>query len=291
MNRRNVCTMMGLALALCVAGGCDNVDLSTPKAAARALMTAMQDGNVGAAKAAVNATTDREKDAIAARVEMEYAALKLQRAMRARFEEARKEKDPDAEINEMLKGLDAAEVKIDGDTATLTGKGYLKFSFKKVGGKWRVEMPKQADDPAECRKIAKGLDQVAADVKSGKHKTFDEAQDAARKATSERSGAKAARTTAARVEIMNIKTALDTFEIDLGRYPTNEEGLMALVVAPAGNEKWHGPYIEKLPTDPWGHAYVYRFPGDHNKSGFDLSSMGPDGKVGGADNIDNWSEK
>jgi type II secretion system protein G len=291
MNRRNVCTMMGLALALCAAGGCDNVDLSTPKAAAKALMTAFKNGNASAAKAAANATTDKEKDAVAAAVELAQAGLKLERAMRAQFEEARKKKDPDAEFGEMLKGIDTAEVKIEGDTATLKGERYFKLDFKKVNGKWKVEMPKQVDDPDQLRKVAKAMDQVAADVKGGKYKTFGEAEDAAWKARSNERRTKAAFTTAAKTEIMIIKTALDTFEVDQGRYPTNEENLNALVVAPAGVKDWRGPYLEKLPTDPWGHAYVYRMPGEHNKAGFDLSSMGPDGKVGGGDDIDNWSEK
>jgi general secretion pathway protein G len=69
----------------------------------------------------------------------------------------------------------------------------------------------------------------------------------------------------ARVEVENIGTALDLFRLDVGRYPTEQEGLQSLFVQPQGLASWHGPYLRKLaiPTDPWGHPYVYRAPGRH----------------------------
>ncbi len=99
-----------------------------------------------------------------------------------------------------------------------------------------------------------------------------------------------ARLTAARTDIANLEVALDTFEIDTGRYPTTEEGLQALVEAPPGITGWKGPYIKRgVPKDPWGNDYRYQCPGQHNSSGYDLFSCGPDGKEGGDDDIDNWS--
>jgi len=99
-----------------------------------------------------------------------------------------------------------------------------------------------------------------------------------------------ARLTAARTDIANLEVALDTFEIDTGRYPTTEEGLQALVEAPPGITGWKGPYIKRgVPKDPWGNDYHYQCPGQHNSSGYDLFSCGPDGKEGGDDDIDNWS--
>jgi general secretion pathway protein G len=88
-----------------------------------------------------------------------------------------------------------------------------------------------------------------------------------------------ARVTAAQSDISNLKLAVNSFEIDNGRFPTSEEGLNALVEKPSGElPGWKHPYIEKLPTDPWGHPYVYRCPGNNNKD-FDLySAGGPDGK-------------
>ena len=65
-------------------------------------------------------------------------------------------------------------------------------------------------------------------------------------------------------------------------------------VWPAPNVKdWSGPYLQKgaVPRDPWGNAYQYRFPGQHNASGYDLYSFGPDGQDGGGDDIDNWTQK
>ena len=99
-----------------------------------------------------------------------------------------------------------------------------------------------------------------------------------------------ARQTAAKTDVSTLDGAIDQFEVDTGRYPTNEEGLRALVEQPANVQNWHGPYIKKgVPEDPWHNAYVYRYPGTHNTTGFDLLSMGPDGREG-TDDIDNWSQ-
>jgi general secretion pathway protein G len=101
-----------------------------------------------------------------------------------------------------------------------------------------------------------------------------------------------ARAAAAKTDISMLDGALDLFEQDCGRYPSTEEGLAALIVAPPGAQNWHGPYIKRnaIPKDPWGNAYVYRYPGSHNPNGVDLSSTGPDGRDGN-DDIDNWSQQ
>ncbi len=101
-----------------------------------------------------------------------------------------------------------------------------------------------------------------------------------------------ARIVAAQSSIANIEVALEAFEVDTGRYPTTEEGLQALVVAPPQLDTWRGPYIKRgIPKDPWGNNYVYRCPGEHNTNGYDLYSYGPDRQEGGDDDIDNWSEQ
>jgi general secretion pathway protein G len=101
-----------------------------------------------------------------------------------------------------------------------------------------------------------------------------------------------ARITAAGAEIANIEVALDAFEVDCGRYPSTEEGLQAVLEEPANVKGWHGPYLKRgMPRDPWGNPYVYREPGRHNTTGYDLYSLGPDGQEGGGDDIDNWSER
>lgn len=104
-----------------------------------------------------------------------------------------------------------------------------------------------------------------------------------------------ARITAARVDISGgIKTALEVFAIDCDRYPTTAEGLPALLNCPTNiaSNRWHGPYLNRNQTDPWGNDYVYRCPGIHNKNGYDLYSCGADGisKNGGddIDDINNW---
>ncbi|HNQ34835.1 MAG TPA: type II secretion system major pseudopilin GspG [bacterium] len=101
-----------------------------------------------------------------------------------------------------------------------------------------------------------------------------------------------ARITAASTDIASLEAALDLFEVDAGRYPSTEEGLEALVEVPAQLENWKGPYIKRgVPKDPWGNPYVYTSPGDNNSNSYDLYSYGPDGKDGGDDDIDNWSER
>ena len=101
-------------------------------------------------------------------------------------------------------------------------------------------------------------------------------------------GRPSAKIDVARNNIAALQTALEVFEVDVGRYPTAAEGLQALVAQPPGAQQWHGPYLSKLPKDPWGNPYLYRFPGKHNQNGFDLYSLGPDGKEGGGDDITNW---
>jgi general secretion pathway protein G len=91
----------------------------------------------------------------------------------------------------------------------------------------------------------------------------------------------------------SMKTPLTAYRISLGDYPSTEEGLQALVTAPENKaDRWKGPYIDspggKLPLDPWGEPYQYRYPGTHNKDGYDLWSKGPDKIDGTDDDIGNW---
>ena len=91
---------------------------------------------------------------------------------------------------------------------------------------------------------------------------------------------------AARAQIELLGTALDTLRLDVGRYPTTQEGLNALRRQPGDAQKWDGPYLKKeVPLDPWGRAYIYRSPGEHGPC--DLFSYGADGVPGGeGDNRD-----
>ena len=93
--------------------------------------------------------------------------------------------------------------------------------------------------------------------------------------------------TVAKAQIEAFEKSLDTYRLDVGRYPSTEEGLGALLVAPpAAGTRWNGPYLKKaVPLDPWGHAYQYRAPG--SKGEYDIVSMGKDGQPGGSgDNAD-----
>ena len=79
----------------------------------------------------------------------------------------------------------------------------------------------------------------------------------------------------ARLQIDQIGSTLDLFRLDVGRYPTSQEGLAALVARPASAPRWNGPYLKAttVPLDPWGRAYQYRSPGSDGR-GYDLFSLG-----------------
>lgn len=93
-----------------------------------------------------------------------------------------------------------------------------------------------------------------------------------------------------RNQIDAFEKALTAYRLDVGSFPASEQGLTALVKAPAGVKRWAGPYLSKeVPLDPWGNAYVYRFPGQHGP--YDILSYGHDGRPGGQGNdadIGSW---
>ncbi len=87
----------------------------------------------------------------------------------------------------------------------------------------------------------------------------------------------------AKAQIESLSKAMDMFRMDAGRYPTTAEGLGGLVKQPPGLARWNGPYLAKeMPMDPWGRAYVYKYPGTRGRE-FDIISYGSDGQPGGAD--------
>jgi general secretion pathway protein G len=96
---------------------------------------------------------------------------------------------------------------------------------------------------------------------------------------------------AAKVQVEALAAAIDSFHLDVGRFPSNDEGLEALISRPADGAKWDGPYVKKKDslTDPWGHAYRYRFPGQHGD--YDVFTLGASEREGGNENgkeIGNW---
>jgi general secretion pathway protein G len=84
----------------------------------------------------------------------------------------------------------------------------------------------------------------------------------------------------AQADIKNLETALDLFYLDVGRYPSEEEGLKVLYQRPDNVPNWGGPYLKKPPKDPWGRDYVYKFPGERGGA-YDITSLGADGQPGG----------
>ncbi|KQP12647.1 type II secretion system major pseudopilin GspG [Pseudorhodoferax sp. Leaf267] len=95
---------------------------------------------------------------------------------------------------------------------------------------------------------------------------------------------------AAQAQISALTSALNTYRLDVGHYPTDDQGLAALTARPAGVAKWDGPYLQKgVPADPWGRPYLYKSPGTHGE--FDLYSHGKDGQAGGtgdAADVTSW---
>lgn len=102
-----------------------------------------------------------------------------------------------------------------------------------------------------------------------------------------------ARVTVAKNDIRSISNALDMYKLDNFRYPTNEEGLKALVEKPASAKNWNPDgYLPQMPEDPWGNAYIYQRPGQKSRH-FDLYSLGADGEEGGEGtnaDIGNWDK-
>lgn len=96
-----------------------------------------------------------------------------------------------------------------------------------------------------------------------------------------------ARVQAAKTDInSSIPLALDLYEMDTGSYPDDLDSLRS---RPAQDgENWRGPYLKKKPVDPWSRPYLYKFPGEHNREGYDLYSLGKDGQAGTSDDVVNW---
>ena len=95
---------------------------------------------------------------------------------------------------------------------------------------------------------------------------------------------------AAKTQIAAFATSLNIYEVDNGGLPKGSEGLMDLVQAPSDVQSWKGPYMNKIPMDPWGRPYVYVSPGRNNPNSYDIYSLGTDGREGTEDDITNWSK-
>lgn len=100
-----------------------------------------------------------------------------------------------------------------------------------------------------------------------------------------------AKTDTAKLQIQGLENALDLYRLEVGRYPTQQEGLMALVDRPAAAARWSGPYVKRkeMLNDPWGRPFIYRIPGEHGD--YDLYTLGADGSgSGGGENqiVSNW---
>lgn len=105
---------------------------------------------------------------------------------------------------------------------------------------------------------------------------------------------KTANINAAKTQIGALETPLETYRLDVGDYPSTDEGLAALREMPSdvSEDKWAGPYLKKpIPDDPWGNPYQYEYPGTHDENVPDVWSMGPDMVDGTDDDIGSWVEE
>ena len=104
-----------------------------------------------------------------------------------------------------------------------------------------------------------------------------------------------AKMTQARAQIDGFMTALGTYKLDTGAFPTTEQGLAALRIKPADVLQWSGPYMPKdVPKDPWAHDYIYHFPGEHQTDEPEIICLGADGQPGGEGinaDIVSWKNK
>lgn len=99
-----------------------------------------------------------------------------------------------------------------------------------------------------------------------------------------------AKTKTAAVQIKDLESAAEMYKLDIGRFPSDQEGLQALVSQPSGVSGWNGPYLRKgLPADPWGNPYRYRSPGQNGE--VDIFTLGSDNAPGGdgeGADVGNW---
>lgn len=196
----------------------------------------------------------------------------------------------------MIDAVEKADVKIDGDTAQISSSGEPLMYMVRHDGKWQIDFAKMQETNPEVHLAPDEVDsnlgqlkiyQAALDnVNANKYATADEARADIKKRLDDFEKADpTAKIKSARTSIAMIKQALATFEVQEGRFPTEAEGLDALVHQPAGIQDWH-PYFEKLPKDPWGHDFVYHNPSKRDKDSFyDLFSPGPDGKPDTDDDV------
>jgi len=95
-------------------------------------------------------------------------------------------------------------------------------------------------------------------------------------------------------DLATLGNVLDTYYMQNNDYPSTDQGLKALLEKPTTNpipKNWNGPYLKKVPKDPWDREYKYKCPGEHNPDEYDLWSAGKDGQDGTDDDINNWDDK
>ena len=191
----------------------------------------------------------------------------------------------------------SAELKLTGRTIAagrtiflVMDQGVWKIDFDKT--QRAAEGPYNKDKVAAATARLLAYKDLIAQVQANKFKTRAQAQEELQKSfaaipvpRSKPGPADAAKRNGTLATISNLKTAIDTFEVDNGRLPREAEGLQVLLASPGGDvaASWCGPYITALPQDPWGHPYIYSNP---DRFTYNIVSAGPDGQFGTDDDID-----
>ncbi len=281
---------------------------SDPKDAVLMFLRAMVEGDEKMVFASLFLADDDAKKEAQAVLGEALAEQKWSDACTAAFSKPG-DPDPGAAAKKMIlddvtKSLVSATVTVAGDAAQVGLNPGTAISVARDQGVWKIDFFKTQrvlEGPynkevvaATAAKLQIRTDMIA-EVKAGKYATVEAASSEltqrlakvpAPKMPDANPRAVQANRLATIAEISNLKLAIEVFELDTGRYPSTDEGLGALIKRPAGmGNEWSGPYLEKMPQDRWGHDYIYRVPSANDPASFDLSSAGPDGKPGTADDI------
>jgi general secretion pathway protein G len=290
----SLCLLSASLLTACKKGP----DASTPKKAGTIFVTAAQAGDSDTLHQVAKGT-DAEFDMAKKIGQMLLAFNRFSTAASTKFGT---DGDTRGMTLDIASDFDNAEEKIEGDSAHLIPKAGTSdesepYHFIKDGSNWKLDLSfLDRDDTAKdkSRKLAETVpiwDQATKDVESGKFETFAAAKKAIKRRILRASlNESDAKIMSAQDDILSLEDALERYKTDAAEYPNTQDGLGALMQKPANATNWHGPYLKNSITkDPWGNPFIYFNPGAHNTNTYDLHSMGPDGKEGTPDDLDNWT--
>jgi len=273
-----------------------------PKSALRAMEQALAEGDENGVFDSIALTDERAKIEAPAIIGLTIAIQQLNLALSSAFDSAPAspylEKYEKAAQERREKSLDSAKVLVTGETAQITSddKPPVVVNLVRDNGRWKIDFvktirvskgPFNDDTVADAIATARIYRDVTAEVKEHRYKTRDDANEVLRDRL-----AKSKQPADSQLKVWTAEAYLTLLEIDFklfesanGRFPTTAEGLDALVRCPKGLEETWKSLQDKVPLDPWGNPYIYVGPTAKDPGTFSVSSAGPDGKPGTADDI------